>query len=159
MLMMSCRAPPCGSSDRMDNKKKEVCRRLKTHTRPDVTWSYTCPNKSQSKTHCWKKGVSIQEWSPGTAVHRVFVCVCVWCVCVCVCTYSGGGKKCQFAWLKVTVTVLASGHHFPDAKSACCWSGRLMSVVIAVNTQTHTRTHINTTTPLKSGARVYTNWN
>ena len=80
-------------------------------------------------------------------------------VCVCVCVYLQwrGEKKCQFAWLKVTVTVLASGHHFPDAKSACCWSGRLMSVVIAVNTQTHTRTHINTTTPLKSGARVYTN--
>ena len=78
----------------------------------------------------------------GHRVQQFTECLCVFvlgvCLCVCVCTYSGGKKKCQFAWLKVTVTVLASGHHFPDAKSACCWSGRLMSVVIAANTQTHT---------------------
>jgi len=45
-------------------------------------------------------------------------------------------EKCRFAWLKVTVSVLASGHRFPDAKCACCKTRRLMCVVTAAKTHT-----------------------
>ena len=95
MLMMSCRAPPCGSSDRMDNKEKKKSADVWRHTRgltlPGATHA---PINHKVKHTAEKKALAFRS---GHQVQQFTECLCVFvfgvCVCVCVCTYSGGGKK------------------------------------------------------------------